>query len=108
VFVFDRDILDGLPRRDRRMEFIRESLCELDKALRSAGAAPEAAGLIVRHGVASDEIAALARSLGVQAVFAGRDYEPQALARDARGAWRPGRRRHRAADLQGPRGVRGA
>ena len=83
VFVFDREILDALPRADRRVEFIRESLCELDAALRQAGGAP-GTGLIVRHGVASDEIAALARSLGVQAVFAGRDYEPQALARDAR------------------------
>ena len=83
VFVFDRDILDALPRADRRVEFIRESLCEMDAALRQMGGAP-GTGLIVRHGVASDEIAALARSLGVQAVFAGRDYEPQALARDAR------------------------
>ena len=83
VFVFDRDILDALPRADRRVEFIRESLCELDAALRQMGGAP-GTGLIVRHGVASDEIPTLARSLGVQAVFAGRDYEPQALARDAR------------------------
>jgi len=28
VFVFDRDILDILPRADRRMEFIRESLVD--------------------------------------------------------------------------------
>ena len=26
VFVFDRDILDPLPRQDRRVEFIRDSL----------------------------------------------------------------------------------
>ena len=26
AFVFDRDILDPLPRRDRRVEFIRDSL----------------------------------------------------------------------------------
>ena len=26
VFVFDRDILDPLPRADRRVEFIRDSL----------------------------------------------------------------------------------
>jgi deoxyribodipyrimidine photo-lyase len=34
VFVFDTDILDGLPREDRRVEFIRESLVELDADLR--------------------------------------------------------------------------
>ena len=74
VFVFDTDILDALPRRDRRVEFIRESLVELDAAVR---------GLIVLHGRAADEIPRLARELGVQAVFTNRDYEPQALERDA-------------------------
>ncbi|HEY2257500.1 MAG TPA: deoxyribodipyrimidine photo-lyase [Variovorax sp.] len=79
VFVFDRAILDPLPRVDRRVEFIRESLVELDAQLRALGG-----GLIVRHAVAADEIAQLARALDVQAVFANRDDEPEALARDAR------------------------
>ncbi|MGJ7496804.1 cryptochrome/photolyase family protein [Variovorax sp. RT4R15] len=78
VFVFDRAILDPLPRFDRRVEFIRESLVELDAELRRLGG-----GLIVRHAVAEEEIAQLARSLDVQAVFANRDDEPAALARDA-------------------------
>ena len=30
IFVLDRSILDGLPRADRRVEFIRETLVELD------------------------------------------------------------------------------
>src|SRR5574343_1297068 len=30
AFVFDRDILDLLPRNDRRVEFIRESLVDVD------------------------------------------------------------------------------
>jgi deoxyribodipyrimidine photo-lyase len=79
VFVFDRAILDALPRADRRVEFIRESLVELEAELRALGG-----GLIVRHAIAEDEIAPLARALEVQAVFANRDDEPQALARDAR------------------------
>ncbi|MEO5738466.1 MAG: deoxyribodipyrimidine photo-lyase [Variovorax sp.] len=78
VFVFDRAILDPLPRVDRRVEFIRESLVELDAELGRLGG-----GLIVRHAVAEEEIAQLARSLDVQAVFANRDDEPAALARDA-------------------------
>ncbi len=81
VFVFDRAILDPLPRADRRVEFIRESLVELDAALRELSGKP-GAGLIVRHAVASGEIPRLAAALQVQAVFAARDYEPQALARD--------------------------
>jgi deoxyribodipyrimidine photo-lyase len=77
AFVFDKPILDALPRADRRVEFIRESLVELETELRQLGG-----GLVVRHAVAEDEIPALARALDVQAVFANRDDEPAALARD--------------------------
>ncbi len=83
VFVFDTGILDLLPRRDRRVEFIRESLCELDASLRTM-CTKAGSMLIVRHGTADMEIVALAHRLGVQALFAAHDYEPQALARDAR------------------------
>ncbi len=82
AFVFDTPILGVLPRQDRRVEFIRESLVALDLDLRSS-CGHEDAGLIVRHGVASDEIVQLAGKLGVQAVFANHDYEPGAVARDA-------------------------
>ena len=82
VFVFDRELLAPLPRVDRRVEFIRESLCELDQDLRRLSGRP-AAGLITRHGAAAQEIVTLAKALGVQAVFAAHDYEPLALARDA-------------------------
>jgi deoxyribodipyrimidine photo-lyase len=79
-------ILDPLPRADRRVEFIRDSLVGVDAELRALAASHgvEGAGLIVRHGRASDEIAALAVQLGVQAVYANHDDEPAALARDAR------------------------
>jgi deoxyribodipyrimidine photo-lyase len=83
VFVFDQDILAALPRADRRVEFIRESVHELDAALRQLSGRA-GAGLIVRLGRAAEEIVALATTLQVQAVFAARDYEPQAIARDAR------------------------
>ena len=82
LFVFDRDILDPLPRADRRVEFIHESLCELDQTLRELSSLP-GAGLIVRHGLAAQEVLAVAQQLSVQAVFAAHDYEPQAKARDA-------------------------
>ncbi|WP_334156989.1 cryptochrome/photolyase family protein [Oryzomicrobium sp.] len=79
AFVFDRPILDPLPRDDRRVEFIHGSVAELDAALRAQGG-----GLIVRHGDAATEIPRLAAALGAGAVFANRDYEPAAIARDAR------------------------
>ena len=85
VFVFDREILDSLPRSDRRVEFIRDSLVGVDAELRALAASHgvEGAGLIVRHGWARSEIPALALSLGVQAVYANHDDEPAGLARDA-------------------------
>ncbi|GAC1601831.1 MAG: deoxyribodipyrimidine photo-lyase [Ramlibacter sp.] len=82
AFVFDKAILDPLPRRDRRVEFILESLKELDTQLRGA-AGNQSAGLIVLHGVALHEIAGLALGLQVQAVFANHDDEPPAIVRDA-------------------------
>jgi deoxyribodipyrimidine photo-lyase len=77
VFVFDTDILAGLPRDDRRVQFIHAGLGELDARLRAWGAY-----LIVRHGRAADEIPRLADELAVESVFANHDYEPQAIARD--------------------------
>ncbi|MEO6278738.1 deoxyribodipyrimidine photo-lyase [Roseateles sp.] len=78
AFILDRDILDTLPRADRRVEFILGALQALDEDLRRLGGA-----LIVRHGFATDEIPKLAAELGAQAVFANHDDEPQALLRDA-------------------------
>jgi deoxyribodipyrimidine photo-lyase len=82
LFVFDSAILDPLPRQDRRVEFIRESLVALDAELHAV-AGQAGAGLIVRHALAADEVPRLAHELGVQEVFANHDDEPDALARDA-------------------------
>ena len=98
-FVFDTDILDLLPGQqsnrqltqkstrvssksfglkfDRRVDFIWQSLAEIDLELRNQGS-----GLIVRHGQATTEISQLAQELGVSAVFTNHDYEPSAIARD--------------------------
>jgi deoxyribodipyrimidine photo-lyase len=85
VFVFDRDILDGLPRADRRVEFIRESLVSLDRQLRQLGAAHgnPGAGLMAVHDRAGAALPRLAAELSVEAVFTNHDDEPQSLARDA-------------------------
>ncbi len=83
VFLFDQAILAPLPRADRRVEFICDSLASLDRALRALAGHPQA-GLIVRQGLAEEEIPRLAQQLGATAVFANHDDEPQSLARDAR------------------------
>ncbi len=86
IFVLDREILDRLPRTDRRVEFVCASLVDLDGQLRQLahqqGLAD--AGLIVRHAWASEAVPALAQALSADAVFTNHDDEPQALARDAK------------------------
>lgn len=85
VFVFDTDILDALPtRRDRRVEFIHDSVVELNRELEGLAArgGVTGSGLLVRHGSAVQCIPRLAQHLGVQEVLANRDYEPQAMQRD--------------------------
>lgn len=79
VFLFDRAILDPLPKADRRVEFIHASVMELAKELHHLGGK-----LIVHHGFADFEIPRLAAELGVDAVFANHDYEPGAVDRDQR------------------------
>ncbi|MRV74533.1 deoxyribodipyrimidine photo-lyase [Duganella sp. FT92W] len=77
AFIYDKEILDTLPRADRRVEFIHACIGELAAELQQMGG-----NLIVRHAVARDEIPRLAAELNADAVFANHDYEPQAIARD--------------------------
>jgi len=80
AFVFDTEILDKLSdKADRRVEFIWESVRELRQALQAHGG-----DLRVLHGLAVDEIPRLAQQLNVSAVYANRDYEPAAVARDGK------------------------
>lgn len=78
AFVFDTEILEALPSRaDRRVDFIWRSVAELKAALEGLGG-----GLHVLHGRAREQIPRLAARLRVAAVYANRDYEPNALERD--------------------------
>jgi deoxyribodipyrimidine photo-lyase len=86
AFVHDRAILDPLPRADRRVEFIVESVDALAADLAALGRThgiPDVR-LLVRHGQGADEIVELAAELHVQAVYANHDDDPYALARDGR------------------------
>ena len=80
VFIFDTEILDKLDNKsDRRVEFIWESVRELKTVLQKNGG-----DLIVKHGKAREIIPQIALQLNIGAVFANRDYEPNAVARDAK------------------------
>lgn len=77
VFIFDKSILDNLPKNDRRVAFIHESILELANELRKMGG-----DLLVRYACAEQEIPQLVTELGIDAVFVNRDYEPLAIKRD--------------------------
>ena len=80
-FIFDTLILDPLLNKghdfDRRVDFIWQTIQDLDKTLRAEGGE-----VIARHGNPTELIPTLAKQLGVQAVFTNHDYEPSAILRD--------------------------
>jgi deoxyribodipyrimidine photo-lyase len=84
TFIFDSDILEPLSldeKADRRVDFIWQSLKELDGEFKKKSGKKDA-GIIIEHGKASTLIPEIAKKLGVNAVFTNRDYEPQAIERD--------------------------
>jgi deoxyribodipyrimidine photo-lyase len=83
TLVFDRailcELLAGRERADRRVECTHRAVAEPRGGLHTSGG-----DLVLRHGVAADEVVGLADSLGVDAVFANARYEPYARERDDR------------------------
>ncbi|MBH9578857.1 cryptochrome/photolyase family protein [Inhella proteolytica] len=77
AFVFDTEILDALPRHDRRVELIHCALQELEAQLRERGC-----GLIVRHGRAREWIPQLMAQIGATRLVYAHDDDPFALTRD--------------------------
>jgi deoxyribodipyrimidine photo-lyase len=78
VFIFDRNILDDLEdRTDRRVEFIHNSLKEIQEQLNRMGSA-----LDVRYGFPTQVWKQLIREYTVEKVFTNHDYEPYANKRD--------------------------
>lgn len=78
VFIFDEEILDKLPNKeDRRVEFIYESLVQLDTQLREQGS-----GLLVMKGSPEAVWKKIIQKYSPTAVYTNRDYEPYARQRD--------------------------
>ena len=108
AFVFDRDILDPLPRADRRVEFIREAWSSSTPQLRALGGAtarrraPDRAPR-PRRATRSSRLAA---ALHVQAVYANHDDDPAALRARRRGCAARWPTSASPCTPQGPRDVR--
>ena len=78
VFIFDKLILDGLPKNDKRVLFIHQELKRLQAEYNELGA-----DLKVFYGNPIDIIPKLCKDNSVNSVFVNRDYEPYALKRDS-------------------------
>jgi len=77
IFIFDEQILDPLPTRDARVEFIHQELTRLQKALLSNGQT-----MLVRKGKPLQVWKALIREFDIAKVYTNLDYEPYAKERD--------------------------
>ena len=76
VFVFDDNILKKLPKKDRRITFIIESLLDLQEQLIKQGS-----NIIILKGDPKVEILKIMKDY--DAIFANKDYEPLAKSRDS-------------------------
>ncbi|MFN8277132.1 MAG: deoxyribodipyrimidine photo-lyase [Chitinophagales bacterium] len=77
VFIFDSNILEDLPRNDRRVAFIHQELKRLQEELLALGST-----LLVEKGAPLAVWKELTTRYKITAVYANEDYEPYARQRD--------------------------
>ncbi len=79
IFIFDKYILDELEdKEDRRVEFIRAAIIEIQDKLVEMNAAIE-----VYYGTPVETFNMLIKKYSISKVFTNHDYEPYAVKRDA-------------------------
>jgi deoxyribodipyrimidine photo-lyase len=72
VFVFDKNIINKLPKDDKRVYFLYQSLAQINKEQ----------PIHILYGDPTDEIPRLAKELKVNSIYVNRDYEFYAQKRD--------------------------
>ncbi|GHE67512.1 cryptochrome/photolyase family protein [Roseivirga thermotolerans] len=77
IFIFDRNILDKLPKADARVEFIQRTLEQLNKPLKDKNS-----GIKTFYTTPIEAFKELSKTYTLEAVYTNRDYEPYALERD--------------------------
>ena len=77
IFIFDKNILDGLPNDDKRVSFIYASLKKLKKKYQALGS-----DLLVFYGDPASVFKELNAENKISAIYTNRDYEPYAINRD--------------------------
>lgn len=77
IFIFDKNILDELPAKDARVEFIHQTIADINEQLKSKGTT-----LLVKYGKPIEVWKELLETYDIKALYANRDYEPYARERD--------------------------
>ncbi len=77
IFIFDKNILDALPRNDARVSFIHDRINQLKGLFQERGS-----DLSVFHGNPLRLWQQIIQDYPVKAVYTNRDYEPYAKSRD--------------------------
>lgn len=77
IFIFDTNILDELPAKDARVEFIHQEISRLQNEIKKQGGT-----LDVRVGEPMEIWKKLLEDYDIKAVWANKDYEPYARERD--------------------------
>ena len=78
IFIFDKNILNKLPKNDKRVAFIHKTISELNKQLSSFNS-----GIKVLYDAPIEAFKKLLSEYSVSKVYANHDYEPYASARDS-------------------------
>ncbi len=78
IFIFDEEILEKLPEKDARIDFIHKTLKNIHHTLIT----DHNSGLDVRHGKPLEIFKQLIEDYDIQAVYTNLDYEPYARDRD--------------------------
>lgn len=78
IFIFDKNILDKLPKKDARVEFLQNTLTELKAELEKLGSTLE-----VKYGNPTDIWKQLIEEKDIAEVYTNHDYEQYAIKRDA-------------------------
>ncbi len=77
IFIFDRNILDFLPKKDARVLFIHRQISRLKNELEKIGST-----LRIYYSTPLEVFSEIDKEYCVKSVFANRDYEPYAQKRD--------------------------
>ena len=77
IFIFDKEIIDELPKDDPRVNFLYDELLKINKELNTFNSS-----LKIYHGNPLDIFKQLSKENPGIAVYTNRDYEPYAMSRD--------------------------